>query len=110
LLQRITAKGISRVLLFSADLALPGEEIVCFYRHAVSDSFLFRDGKGCMGLNHCQSRNTRAIDFHWNTSLCALNLAKWQEAQHCQQKRFFSRVLRAKKTATSHYWRYFLRG
>ncbi len=51
--------------------------------------FLFRDAKGTMGLNHCQSRNSKAIDFHWNASLCALNLAKWQE-ERCLQKQRFS--------------------
>jgi len=88
LLVRKTAKGVSRVLLFSTDLALEGKDIVCFYRARFQIEFLFRDAKGSMGLNHCQSRQAKAIDFHWNASLCALNLAKWQEERCAHQQRF----------------------
>jgi hypothetical protein len=89
LLERKTRKGMSRVLLFSTDLTLSGEQIVSFYRARFQIEFLFRDAKGSMGLNHCQSRQPKAIDFHWNTSLCALNLAKWQE-ERCSRKQRFS--------------------
>ena len=88
LLVRKTTKGVSRVLLFSTDLALEGKDIVCFYRARFQIEFLFRDAKGSMGLNHCQSRQAKAIDFHWNASLCALNLAKWQEERCAHQQRF----------------------
>ena len=89
LLVRKTAKGVSRVLLLSTDPNLSGEEIVTFYRARFQIEFLFRDAKGSMALNHSQSRNSKAINFHWNASLCALNLAKWQE-ERCSQKQRFS--------------------
>lgn len=88
LLERKTSKGVSRVLLYSTDLKLSGKDIVCFYRARFQIEFLFRDAKGSMGLNHCQSRQSKAIDFHWNASLCALNLAKWQEERCTNEKRF----------------------
>jgi hypothetical protein len=91
LLERKTSKGVSRVLLFTTDLQLSGEEIVNFYHARFQIEFVFRDAKGSMGLNHCQSRQAKAIDFHWNASLCALNLAKWQE-QRCAEERRFSAV------------------
>jgi len=94
LLERKTDKGVSRVLLFSTDLALSGKQIVDYYRSRFQIEFLFRGcplgrTKGSMGLNHCQSRQSKAIDFHWNASLSALNLAKWQE-QRCTHKKSFS--------------------
>lgn len=89
LLERRTAKGTSRALLFSTDLELSGSEIVRLYGARFQIEFLFRDAKGTMGLNHSQSRNAKAIDFHWNASLCALNLAKWQE-ERCSLKQRFS--------------------
>lgn len=89
LLERKTRNGASHALLFSTDLALSGQQIVGFYRARFQIEFLFRDAKGSMGLNHCQSRQPKAIDFHWNASICALNLAKWQE-ERCAQKTSFS--------------------
>jgi len=67
---------------------LSGEQLVTFYRARFQIEFLFRDAKGSMGLTHCQSRQAKAIDFHWNAALCALNLAKWQEERCAKQQRF----------------------
>jgi len=38
--------------------------------------FLFRDAKQHLGFEDCQARNEKALDFHFNVSLSALNLAK----------------------------------
>lgn len=38
--------------------------------------FLFRDAKQLTGLCHCQARDTRALDFAFNLSLAAINVAK----------------------------------
>ena len=38
--------------------------------------FLFRDAKQFIGLEHCQSRQEQAWDFHFNISLTTLNIAK----------------------------------
>jgi len=69
------------VLLFSTDLSLSGAQIVRYYRARYQIEFLFRDGKQGLGLNDCQARDSKALEFHWNPALCALNLAKRQEAQ-----------------------------
>jgi hypothetical protein len=79
---------VSQVLLFSTDLTLSGRDIVRFYRARFQIEFLFRDAKGSMGLNHCQARNAKALEFHWNAAFCALNVAKWQEAQRSETRRF----------------------
>ena len=78
--RRQGVSGVSRVLLFSTDLSLSGRDIVRFYRARFHIEFLFRDAKGSLGLSHCQARNTKALEFHWNAAFGALNVAKWQEA------------------------------
>lgn len=87
-LQQERSQGVSQVLLFSTDLTLSGRDIVRYYRARFQIEFLFRDAKGSMGLNHCQARNAKALEFHWNAAFCALNVAKWQEAQRSETRRF----------------------
>jgi hypothetical protein len=87
-LQQERRQGVSQVLLFSTDLSLSGRDIVRFYRARFQIEFLFRDAKGSMGLNHCQARSAKALDFHWNAAFCALNVAKWQESQRSEIRRF----------------------
>ncbi len=41
-----------------------------------SSEFIFRDAKQFTGLGHCQARGQASLDFHFNASLTALNLAK----------------------------------
>ena len=38
--------------------------------------FCFRDGKQQAGITNCQSTDFRKLDFHFNASLAAINLAK----------------------------------
>src|SRR5437879_13678457 len=38
--------------------------------------FLFRDAKQFTGLSDCQARSKAKLDFHFNASLSAVNLAK----------------------------------
>ena len=68
------------VLLFSTNVDQKAEEILRFYQLRFQIEFIFRDAKQFTGLSDCQSRNEKALDFHFNTSLIALNLAK-REAQ-----------------------------
>jgi Transposase DDE domain len=74
-------------LLFSTDLDLSGQDIVRYYRARFQIEFLFRDAKQSMGFNHCQARDSKKTQFHWNIVMAALNLAKLQAAKH-QPKRF----------------------
>ena len=74
-------------LLFSTDLELSGHDIARFYRARFQIEFLFRDAKQNMGFSHCQARDSQKIQFHWNTVMSALNLAKLHTARH-QPRRF----------------------
>jgi len=39
----------------------------------------FRDAKQFTGLNHCQARSQKALNFHFNASMTALNLMKLED-------------------------------
>lgn len=72
-----TSKAKSRyILLFSIDLFLTGCEILALYKLRFQIEFLFRDAKQFTGLTNCQARDEKALSFHFNTSLAAVNLAK----------------------------------
>lgn len=64
------------ILLFSTDVNLSGYKILELYRLRFQIEFLFRDAKGFTGLCDCQARDRQALDFHFNTALSAVNLAK----------------------------------
>ncbi len=38
--------------------------------------FLIRDAKQSGGLTDCQARDNKALEFHWNTALTSVNLAR----------------------------------
>lgn len=64
------------ILLFSTDTTLSGIQILELYALRFQIEFLFRDAKQFTGLIHCQARNLKALDFHFNASMSAVNLAK----------------------------------
>ncbi len=64
------------VLLFSTDTTLDAEAIVTYYAARFQIEFIFRDAKQFTGLGDAQTRNAKKLDFHFNASLSALNLAK----------------------------------
>jgi hypothetical protein len=66
------------VLLFSTDVDLDAQTILTHYQARFQIEFIFRDGKQFTGLADCQSRHPDKLDFHFNASLTALNLAKYQ--------------------------------
>ncbi|WP_372726544.1 hypothetical protein [Nostoc sp. C057] len=37
---------------------------------------MFRDAKQFTGLSDCQARDVKKLDFHFNASFTALNIAK----------------------------------
>lgn len=63
-------------LLFSTDTELDPEKLYRYYKARFQIEFLFRDAKQFTGLTDCQARNQASLDFHFNASLTALNLAK----------------------------------
>ena len=47
-----------------------------YYRTRFQLEFCFRDGKQHAGITNCQGADFRKLDFHFNASLAAVNLAK----------------------------------
>lgn len=78
-------------LFFSTDVNLAAWMIVKYYRARFQQEFLIRDAKQFTGLNHCQARSVNKLEFHWNTSLTAVNVAKvehWLSRQPSQRSSF----------------------
>jgi len=63
-------------LLFSTDTKLNAKTIYRYYKARFQIEFIFRDAKQFTGLSDCQARRQESLDFHFNASLTALNLAK----------------------------------
>lgn len=61
---------------FSTDLTQDWQDILNVYKARFQIEFLYRDAKQHTGLNDCQARDKNKLDFHWNMSLTAINLAK----------------------------------
>jgi hypothetical protein len=76
LVNRRAGKSPQPILLFSTDLNLSAEKILKFYQLRFQIEFLFRDAKQFTGLSDCQSRDELSLNFHFNASFIALNLAK----------------------------------
>jgi hypothetical protein len=82
-------KRIGRVLLFSTDLEIDASDILDFYKARFQIEFIFRDAKQFTGLTDCQARDFTKLDFHFNASLSALNLAKFDAIQLHQSAKSF---------------------
>ena len=63
-------------LFFSNKISLTGEQVLKLYRTRFQIEFCFRDAKQFTGLSHSQARHARQLDFAFNTSFAALNVAK----------------------------------
>ena len=68
-------------LLFSTDIELHPIQLYKAYRARFQIEFIFRDAKQFTGLTDCQARDPQKLDFHFNASLTALNMAKWEQYQ-----------------------------
>ena len=55
---------------------MSAKDVIDIYRSRFQIEFLFRDAKQFTGLCHCQSRNIEAMDFAFNLSLSAINVAR----------------------------------
>lgn len=66
-------------LYFSTDLDLPAWMIVKYYRLRYQQEFLIRDAKQFTGLTDCQARSINKFDYHLNTALSAVNVAKVEQ-------------------------------
>jgi hypothetical protein len=76
-------KVSSYKIYFSTDLQLPAFMIGKYYQLRFQQEFLIRDGKQFTGLKDCQARSTAKLEYHWNTALTAVNIAK---AEHWLNK------------------------
>jgi IS4 transposase len=93
-------KRIGRILLFSTDIHLDASDILDFYKARFQIEFIFRDAKQFTGLTDCQARDFTKLDFHFNASLMALNLAKFQACQlHPSPKPFVFSMASFKRIA-----------
>ncbi len=63
-------------LYFSTDVTISAEMVLTYYRTRFQIEFTFRDAKQYTGLNHCQARSEDKLNFHFNTALTTVNLAK----------------------------------
>ncbi len=63
-------------LYFSTDDSMDGREVLDYYRSRFQLEFCFRDGKQHAGITKCRSTDFIKLDFHFNASLAAINLAK----------------------------------
>jgi hypothetical protein len=69
-------KPKSVLVYIATDVALPGQKVLEYYQNRYQIEFNFRDAKGHLGLEDCQSRQPEALDFHFNHVLTTLNIAK----------------------------------
>lgn len=68
-------------LLFSTDLTLKAQTIYRAYKARFQIEFVFRDAKQFTGLTDSQVRDADRLNFHFNASLTALNIAKSEQLQ-----------------------------
>lgn len=66
----------SHRIYFCTDLDLPALTIVEYYQARFQQEFLIRDAKQFTGLTHSQARSVEKLEYHWNLSLTAINVAK----------------------------------
>jgi hypothetical protein len=100
LLDRRHPERLRFVVLFSTDIHQDPKQIYRFYRLRFQIEFLFRDAKQFTGLQDSQARDILKLDFHLNTSLTALNLAKLDALrQHTGHKPFVFSMASVKRRA-----------
>lgn len=89
LVDRRQPQKTGEVLLFSTDMNLNAYDIYCYYKARFQIEFIFRDPKQFTGLTDCQARDQNKLAFHFNASLTALNLAKFDARQRHQGNQLF---------------------
>jgi hypothetical protein len=77
----LNTKTRQYVILASTDVEQEAGQVVAYYRLRFQVEFLFRDAKQFTGLEHCQARSEAKLDFHFNMSLAAVNLARAQMSE-----------------------------
>lgn len=85
----------SYVVLASTDCSQSARQVVRFYRLRFQIELLFRDAKQFAGLCHCQARSQKKLDFHFNMSLAAINVARLESVLYHEGLSLNSYVRRA---------------
>ena len=62
-------------IYFSTDESMTTHDVINCYRTRFQLEFGFRDAKSYAGLNDCQARDLRRLEFHFNASFTSINLA-----------------------------------
>jgi hypothetical protein len=75
--RRAGKRGVA--LLFSTDVELDAKTLLTYYQARFQIEFIFRDAKQFTGLCDAQTRKLERLDYHFNASLTALNLAKYED-------------------------------
>jgi SRSO17 transposase len=68
-------------VLFSTDIDLEPLRLYRAYKARFQIESIFRDAKQFTGLSDCQARSKTKLDFHFNASLSAMNIAKLEARQ-----------------------------
>ena len=63
-------------IYFSTDESMTTYDVINCYRTRFQLELFFRDAKSYAGLNDCQARDLRRLEFHFNASFASINLAK----------------------------------
>ena len=83
-------KEAARKLYFSTDLKMDGVKVFRYYRSRFQIEFLYRDAKQHGGLEDCQARSEKKLNFHFNVALTTVNLAKihWLDTRKSNTETF----------------------
>jgi len=63
-------------IFFSTNLERDTIEIYKYYKARFQMEFIFRDAKQYTGLEQCQARSEKKLNFHFNASMTSINMAK----------------------------------
>jgi len=75
--ERFTGKNKTKQrLIFSTDINANPIDVLDYYHCRFQIEFCYRDAKQATGLNQSQARSLNKLDFHFNASLTAVNVAK----------------------------------
>jgi len=69
-------KTTTSKVYFSTNIEMEAKEILEIYQTRFQIEFVYRDAKQHTSLTTCQARNKEKLDFHFNMSLTAVNVAK----------------------------------
>jgi hypothetical protein len=65
-----------KIILLSTDTTLIGSKMIKYYSLRFQIEFLIRDAKQFGGLEDCQARDNKKLNFHFNAALGSISIAK----------------------------------